>query len=104
MAMFEEQKCLYYQSVYQQGCSKDHASGRCQKEYKPINVSQIFAPHYHPMPKKTSPSSSGERHILGIHAPNFDPQINETPQTPTSKRCQYQCGVELVNGHSVAFA
>ena len=66
MAELEEQKHLYYQSVYQQGYSDGHASRKCQKQYKPINVSQMFAPCYHLPTKKVSTSSSIERDILEI--------------------------------------
>ena len=64
MAEFEKQKHLYYQSIYQQSYSDGCASGRCWKQYKPTEISQMFGPSYCPTPKKPSPSSSIERDIL----------------------------------------
>ena len=72
MAKTEEQKYLYYQGVYQQGYSDVHASGKCWKQYEPLDASQLFALHYYPYTKKMSPSSSIGRDILEIHAPICD--------------------------------
>ena len=76
---------------------------KSQKQYKPTGVSQIFAPHYFPTPKKPSPSTFVHIDIIEIHAPIFNSQIDETPQKLTLKRCPYQCWVELVDGSNAAF-
>ena len=104
MADLEEQIHLYYQSIYQQGYSDGHTSRRYQNQYKPIDISQMFAPNYHPTSKKPSPSSCTERDVLEIHAHIFEPQINEIPQKPTLKKCPYQCGMKLVNGCDASYA
>ena len=68
-----EQKHLYYQSIHQQGYSDGHASGRCWKQYKPVDISQMFKPHYQPTPKKPLPSFYTRKDVLEIHVPIFDP-------------------------------
>ena len=84
MAKFEEQKHLYYWGVNQKGYINGHDSGKCQKQYKPIDVSQMFSSLYCSIPKTPSPSSSIGRDILEIHAPIVLPQIDGTPQKLTS--------------------
>ena len=79
MAESEEQKALYYQSVYQQGYSNGHAPGRCQTQYKPVGGFQMFASHYQPAQRNWCLCPLLKQ-ILFRFMPFFNPQIYEVPQ------------------------
>ena len=86
MFEFKEQKCTYYQAIYQHGYSDGHASGKFQRQYKPIDVSSIFTPHYCPSSKKSAlllPYSD----FLKIYTSILDIQISEISQKLIPKRC-----------------
>ena len=103
LAEFEEQKYVQYQNVYQQGYTNGPFSRRYQKQYKPMDVSKMFVLFYHPARMDPLSPSLAEPDSLKIHAPAFDPQIDEIQQKLEKKRCHFTCGVKIVNGPDAAF-
>ena len=76
----EEIKHIYYYKSYQKGYSYHKNSKKLQCQYKPIYISNLFSHYYHPASMDQPSSSSPYPYPFEIHAPNFDPQINDLVQ------------------------
>ena len=65
-----EKKNVFCHEIYQQGYSDSKGSKKPWKQQKLINMSNLFAPHYHPAPMDQS-SSPSKALPFKRYAPNF---------------------------------
>ena len=56
------------------------------------------------LPQRKHCQPTVETDSLKMHAPAFNSKIDEVPQIPIEKRCDFQCGVKKVNEPNTAFA